>query len=144
MQSLTNNVKEIELFGKKLLLSERTARDVNALQKHSSEGLKDNFDALIQSAVMVRDGLKINLFEFEGKQFKWWQFKKKKRFSELSAIVNTEKILLLPMRIISELSLEVLKLEGIDVAAVKKKMILEEREGLAVTLQTESSAISSI
>lgn len=144
MQSLTNNVKEIELFGKRLLLSERTARDVNALQKHSSEGLKDNFDALIQSAIMVRDGLKINLFEFEGKQFKWWQFRAKKKFLELSSIVNTEKILSLPMRVISELSLEVLKLEGIDVAAVKKKMILEEREGLAVTLQTESSAISSI
>lgn len=144
MQSLTNNVIEIELFGKKLLLSERTARDVNTLQKHSSEGIKDSLDALMQSAVMVRDALKINLFEFEGKQFKWWQFRSKKKYIELSAIVNTEKILSLPMRVISNLSLEVLKLEGIDVEAVKKKMMLEEREGLAVTLQTESSAISSI
>ena len=146
MQLLTDNIKEIELFGTKLLLSERTARDVNILQKYSSEGVKDGFDGVMQSALIIRDGLKINLLQFNEKPIKWYELKRKKEFKKLSSIINVEKILELPIRVISDLSIEVLKLEGIDVEALKKKMnpVLEtERDGLAVTLQTDLSPISS-
>ncbi len=140
MQSRTNNVKEIELFGKKLLISERTARDVNALQKYASESNKDNFDGVLQSAIVIRDGLKINLLPFVNIPIKWYQHKRKKDLKELQSIINVEKILSLSIRVIGELSLEVLKLEGVEVEALKKKMIpvLEtEREGLAVTSQKD-------
>ena len=143
MQSPTNNVKEIELFGMKLLLAERTARDVNALQKQF-EASKDNVDALLQSAVIVRDGLKINLKPFINNPPRWYELKRKKEYKKLSSAVNIEQILTLPIRIIGELSIEVLRLEGIDVDSFKKKVIPDvKKEGLAVTLQTDSLPISS-
>lgn len=146
MQLLTNNVKEIELFDTKLLLSERTARDVNSLQKYAEGVVKDSFDGVMQSAIIIRDGLKINLLPFEQKPVKWWEFKRKKEFGKLLSIINAEKILSLPIRVISDLSLEVLKLEGLDVENLKKKIpdLVATREGLAVTLQTDSLPISSI
>lgn len=145
MQLLTNNVKEIELFGHKLLLSERTARDVNSLQKYAEGAVKDNFDGVMQSAIIIRDGLKINLLPFERKPVKWWEFKRKKQLQKLLSIINAEKILSLPIRVISDLSLEVLGLEGLDVESLKKKIpgLEATREGLAVTLQTDSLPISS-
>lgn len=146
MLSQTNNVIEIELFGQKLKLSERTARDVNALQSYAQKARTNSFDSVMQSAVIIRDGLKINLLPFEDDPPKWFDLKRKKRLRELKNLITVERLLSLPIRSIYELATEVLKLEGLEVEALKKKTTLTEsaeREGLAVTLQTESSAISS-
>ncbi len=152
MQSLTNNVIEIELYGKKLLLSERTARDVNALMDYAKKSNDDPFSGVMNGAVVIRDALKINLIPLENKlkilqilPAKWYEFKKKKEIkltqneiAELKEFTSIEKIINLPIRLIDELSTKVLELEGIDVGALKKKVMtvdLPEREGLAVTLQ---------
>ena len=152
MQLPTNNVFQIELFGKKLLLSERTARDVNALMDYAQKSKDDPFAGIMNSAVLIRDGLKINLIPLENKlkqltsvKVKWYDFKKKKEIKSLNAeiaelkeITSVEKIINLPIRLIDELSMKVLELEGIDILALKKKVMRinpPEREGLAITLQ---------
>lgn len=130
MQSLTNNVIEIELFGKKLLLSERTARDVHALSEYSKTHERNYTEAVIQSLIMLRDGLKINF-----RVLKWWQIIKLLR---LKRLFRKENLLnKLSPRLITELSEKIYELEGVDIADLKKKMTLEMREGLAVTLQTD-------
>jgi hypothetical protein len=151
---LPTNIIEIELFGKKLLLSERTARDVNALMDYSKKHKGDPFSGIMNSAVVIRDGLKINFIGLEeklnqlnNKPAKWYEFKKKKEIKSLSTqvtklkeITSVDKIINLPIRLIDELSTKVLELEGVDVEALKKKvmtMTLPEREGLAVTLQED-------
>lgn len=127
MQLLTNNVAEIELFGKKLLLSERTARDVNALVDYAKGKEFDYTEAIIQSLIVLRDGLKINFLKL-----KWWQIVKR---WQLKRILSKENLLnKLSTRLIIDLSHKVLELEGVD---LKKKMSPEIREGLAVTLQTD-------
>lgn len=154
MQLQTNNVFEIELFGKKLLLSERTARDVNALMDYAKKSKGDPFSGIMNSAVVIRDGLKINLISLEDKlkalntpPAKWFELKKKKEIksinneiAEIKEITSVEKIINLPIRLIDELSTKVLELEGVDIEALKKKvmtMTLPVREGLAVTLQED-------
>lgn len=154
MQLQTKNVFEIELFGKKLLLSERTARDVNALMDYAKKRTGDPFSGIMNSAVVIRDALKINFIQLEDKlktlsihPAKWYEFKKKKEIklisdeiAELKELTSVEKIINLPIRLIDELSTKVLELEGIDIEALKKKvmtMTLPEREGLAVTLQED-------
>lgn len=154
MQLQTNNITEIELFGKTLLLSERTARDVNALMDYAKKSKGDPFSGIMNSAVVIRDGLKINLVPLENKlkqlnsvPVKWYQFKKKKEIksanaeiAELIELTSVEKIINLPIRLIDELSAKVLELEGVDIEALKKKvttMTPPVREGLAVTLQED-------
>ncbi len=130
MQSLTNNVKEIELFGKKLLLSERTARDVHALTEYSKKHGQNYTEAVIQSLIMLRDGLKVNFLVL-----KWWQLIKRfklKRMLRKEFLLNN-----LSPRLIMELSDQIYELEGVDVKDLKKKITPEVREGLAVTLQTD-------
>lgn len=154
MQSPTNNVYEIELFGKKLLLSERTARDVNALMDYAKKSKGDPFSGIMNSAVVIRDALKINLIPLENKlkilnilPLRWYHFKRKREIksinaeiAELKEITSVEKIINLPIRLIDELSAKVLELEGVDIEALKKKvttMTPPVREGLAVTLQED-------
>lgn len=126
MQSPTNNVKEIELFGKKLLLSERTARDVNKLIEYS-HGKEMNYgDAIIQSVIVMQDALKINFVTL-----KWWQVIKRNR---LKKIISKEYLYNnLSTRQILDLSGLVLELEGVD---TKKKVTTEKTEVSAETLQT--------
>lgn len=132
MQLLTNNFEEIELFGKKVLLSERTARDVEKLRLYSKNTEGSISDSVFQSAVMVRDALQINF-----KKLKWWQIVKR---LWLKQICN-EKYLIkhLSERVIFKLSEKVLVLEGVDIEALKKKITLEmeKKDGLAVTLQKD-------
>lgn len=154
MQLPTNNVYEIELFGRKLLLSERTARDVNALMDYAKKSKGDPFSGIMNSAVVIRDGLKINLIPLENKlkdlssvPVKWHHFRRKKEIksikaeiAELKEIISVEKIINLPIRTIDELSTKVLELEGIDVEELKKKVMTMTppvRDGLAVTLQKD-------
>lgn len=151
---LPTNTCEIELFGKKLLLSERTARDVNALMDFAKKQKSDPFSGIVNSAVVIRDGLKINIIELEKKldqlnktSVKWYEFKKKKELkainahiAELKELTGVEKLINLPIRLIDELATKVLELEGVDVEALKKKVMTmapPEREGLAVTLQED-------
>jgi hypothetical protein len=152
MRSLTNNVAEIELSGKKLLLSERTARDVNALMDYAKKSKGDPLSDIMGSAIVIRDALKINLNPLNDRlrqlnptEVKWFEFKKKReikslnnQIAELKEITGIERIIGLPIRQINELSTMVLELEGFDIELLKKKVIpnqMAEREGLAVTLQ---------
>ncbi len=132
MQLLTNNFEEIELFGKKVLLSERTARDVEKLRLYSQKTEGSISDSVFQSAVMVRDALQINF-----KKLKWWQIVKRLWFKKIC----NEKYLIkhLSERVIFKLSEKVLVLEGVDIEALKKKITLEmeKKDGLAVTLQKD-------
>lgn len=126
MQSQTNNVKEIELFGKKLLLSERTARDVNKLIEYSHGKEMSYGDAIIQSVIVLRDALKINFTKL-----RWWQVLTR---HTLSKILSQEYLFNnLSTRQILDLSGMVLELEGVD---TKKKVTPKKTEVSAETLQT--------
>jgi hypothetical protein len=81
---LTNKTEKIELFGKELILSERFSRDVTKLIAFSKlKKEKDLTDYLIESAICIEDGLKVNYIYDEKKiilekaKCKWYQFKKK-------------------------------------------------------------------
>lgn len=106
-----NKVCWIELFNHKLLLSERTARDVNRLSEYAKKADKTFTDAVLQNLQVVCDGLKINV-----ELLKWWQvirrIKLKRLISRkrLHAKLSVNSIVLLAQK--------VLALEGID---LKKK-----------------------
>lgn len=136
MQSLTSNKIEIELFGKKLLLSERKAINVNSLNAKAGE-----LDGLKFSLIVIRDGLRINLVPFENNPPKFYEFKRKRELRKLNSIISLEKLIELTFKQIEELMYKVYELEGLDIDSLKKKVELKvleatEREGLAVTLQT--------
>lgn len=125
---LTDNKEKIELFGMKLLLSERTARDVNNLDKDFRNSKNDFQEVILQRIIVIRDGLRINF-----KILKWWnivrRFKLRKVCKEIFLFEN-----LSPSKII-ELSNKVFELEGIEVK--KKESITKARTELAVTLQPD-------
>ena len=125
---LTDNKEKIELFGMKLFLSERTARDVNNLDKHFRNSKNDFQEVILQRIIVIRDGLRINF-----KILKWWnivrRFKLRKICKEIFLFEN-----LSPSKII-ELSNKVFELEGIEVK--KKESITKARTELAVTLQPD-------
>lgn len=136
MQSLTSNKIGIELFGQKLWLSERTARDQSTSINSVSKGI-DATEGLLLMAIAVRDGLKINLIPF--KDVKFWELKKKRQLKKLKKIINPEMLLELPVSVLSTLQDKILELEGVDIDAIKKKVkgtMMVNREGLAVTLET--------
>ena len=155
MQSLTNNftpnVCEIELFGRKLLLSERTARDVEVLRDLAKKPGSE-LSPMVSNSIVIADGLKMNwrrigdeLEMLLEQPVEWYQFSKRKKIkslskqlSKLKSLTNVSNISTLPVRVLEELSDKVLELEGIDVEALKKKVaeiMQTERNGLAVTLQ---------
>ncbi|MEW6507179.1 MAG: hypothetical protein AB1432_05480 [Bacteroidota bacterium] len=71
---LTNNSIKIELFGKELILSERFARDVNKLIAFSKQKKEKDFtDMLIESAIAIEDGLKLNYVNI-----KWYNYFRKR------------------------------------------------------------------
>lgn len=124
----TDNIVKIELFGMKLLLSERTARDVNNLDKHLRNSKIDFQEVILQRIIIIRDGLKINF-----KLLKWWniirRFKLKKISNEIFLLEN------LSANRITELSNKIFELEGIEVK--KKEPAMKTHTELAVTLQQD-------
>lgn len=111
----TKNVEKIELFGKEYLLSERTARDVNKLIAYSKQKKQKTVtDVLIEAAISLEDGLKINWVNL-----KWWQFIRKfilkRRLSKANLLTQ-----LSPTQIFS-FAAKVYALEGIQSDTVKKK-----------------------
>jgi len=111
----TKNVEKIELFGKEYLLSERTARDVNKLIAYSKQKKQKTVtDVLIEAAISLEDGLKINWVNL-----KWWQFIRKfilkRRLSKANLLTQ-----LSPTQIFS-FAAKVYALEGIQSDDVKKK-----------------------
>lgn len=111
----TKNVEKIELFGKEYLLSERTARDVNKLIAYSKQKKQKTVtDVLIEAAISLEDGLKINWTKL-----KWWQFIYKfilkRRLSKANLLTQ-----LSPTQIFS-FAAKVYALEGIQSDTVKKK-----------------------
>lgn len=65
---MSRKTKEIELFGEKLILSERTAVDVLAFAELSKQlQNRDLSDAVYQAAVIVEAALKINLKNLDSK-----------------------------------------------------------------------------
>jgi hypothetical protein len=111
----TKNVEKIELFGKEYFLSERTARDVNKLIAYSKQKKQKTVtDVLIEAAISLEDGLKINWVNL-----KWWQFIRKfilkRRLSKANLLTQ-----LSPTQIFS-FAAKVYALEGIQSDDVKKK-----------------------
>jgi hypothetical protein len=109
----SRKTEEIELFGKKLLLSERTAGDVNRLIVFS-EKIKDKkfTDMIIEASIILEDSLKINY-----ENLKWYEYFKKRKLKKILSkgnIVNS-----LSAKEIFNLAEKVYELEGID---FKKKV----------------------
>jgi hypothetical protein len=114
---LTNNTKEIELFGKKLILSERTARDVNKLIAYSKKNTEKEFvDMLIEAAITIEDGLKNNF-----SNLRWYNIFKRyglrKLLSKENLIANLSSSQLF------DLSKQVYQLEGVEIEDEKKSPI---------------------
>jgi len=118
VQLQTNNkVCQIELFGRRLLLSERTARDVNKLVEFAKTSSVEHIDLVLQNLVVVTDGLKINI-----EQLKWWQLWKRLTLKRLlgGQYIHSK----LSVNAIISLANKVLELEGID---LKKKSRPEQK-----------------
>jgi hypothetical protein len=82
---MERKTKEINLFGKKLLLGERTAIDVlnlsEALKNYDIEKKSEPSFYLLTSATVIEDALKINI-----NNLKWYNFLKKRKYRvQLSA-----------------------------------------------------------
>lgn len=109
--------KDIELFGKVVLLSERDASDVLAIMEFAKNQKETTPQVIIyQTAKVVEDGLKVNI-----KNSKWYEILKK-RFHKKFAwdylyqnLTQTE---------LNDLCEQVLELEGINLK--KKSMDLPE------------------
>lgn len=136
MLLLTDKYIEVELFGSKLKLSERTARDQQKMLAAVNAGVKTE-DGLMLIAITVRDGLKINLLPYS--DVKWFELKRKRELKRLKAIINPDKLMELPTSFLTSLQDEILKLEGVDLEDIKKKVTeaktLKSKAGLAVTLE---------
>ena len=112
--------EEIELFGEKLLLSERTARDSNKLTLFSADKIGKSYpDLLLESAIAIEDALKINWINLP-----WYKFLKKrsykKKFNKLNIIAS------FPASMIFDTAKRIAILEGYNEDDEKKKMIQEE------------------
>src|SRR5574343_575269 len=104
---MDRKTKSIELFGVKLLLSERTAGDLIALMKYDKSNKNDNQieEALYQAVQDVADGLKINY-----ESVKWDNFRSKKYKKLLSTKNLINK---LSQQQIFQLAEQVLELDGL-------------------------------
>jgi hypothetical protein len=120
----TNNTAKIELFGKELILSERFARDVNKLIAYSKQKKEKDFtDLLIESAIAIEDGLKLNYLNL--KWYRFWQKRQlKKQLSKEYMLAN------LSSSKIFELAKRVYELEGFIPEDEKKNPILKESESV--------------
>ncbi|WP_448509303.1 hypothetical protein [Immundisolibacter sp.] len=125
LQTNPNKFMVIELFGHKVMLSERTARDQYILAEYSRHKGMNFSEALLQSMVVLQDGLKINI-----KQLKWYEIIKWLRFKRLFSRKNIMQQL--SAQTITDLAYKVLELEGIDI----KKKVMNQPQESAEVLQT--------
>lgn len=106
--------EKINLFGRDLLLSERTAGDVNRMLEFSRQKPNKNYqDTIFEGAIVVSDGLKINL-----KNIPFYKFLKKlkiKRLISVKSLLNN-----LPASTIFNLAKKVYELEGLIIDEKKK------------------------
>jgi hypothetical protein len=115
---LQTKTKEIELFGEKYLLSERTAFDVMSVTELFPGGKMTNSEAASLFAYVVSQALKINL-----NNLKWYQVFKKRKINK---IISTKYLLKnLSVSQIDELWKQVMELEGVD---LKKKIAEAESD----------------
>ena len=111
-------VCQVELFGKTVLISERTALAVNTLSEYSAKNSNGYADLVLQNVVIVCDALKIN-----SELLKWWQIIKKFRYKKLFSEKNIHSKL--SVNTLINLAHKVLELEGVD---LKKKIISDPGE----------------
>lgn len=109
------NTEKIELFGYKLLLSERAAIDIFALDDFIPKLAGDAPSNLLYYATIVSDAVKINI-----KNLKWYQFYRKIKFKRL--FTQSELIKRLSYQDIIDLTEIVFRLEGIE---SKKKVVVK-------------------
>ena len=107
--------KEINLFGRKFLLSERNASDAISLTDFSNKNPDNNITILVYKATsIIEASLRFNYLYLH-----WYEFfkkiKLKRLLSQKSLIEN------LSQQQIFSLAQEVLKLEGFDVGNGEKK-----------------------
>lgn len=113
--------ENIELFGQKLRLSERSARDVNKLIEHSKANQDKSYsDYLVEAAICIADGLKINL-----RNLPWYRLCRRRRLRR--QLTTTSLLADLTANQIFELAEKVYLLEGI----VKKKVAQKQENSLA-------------
>jgi hypothetical protein len=82
------NQREVEIFGKKVLLSERNAFDVIILSERAKEMKLDAISSHYINCEAINDSLKIDLKGF--KYFLRWKFRIKKLFKNLTYKEATE------------------------------------------------------
>jgi len=105
---MNKKTKSIELFGEKLLLSERTAGDLIALFNYvkTAKEQSDFESALFQAIQILHDALKINY-----EVLPWYKFLKAKRLKKLLSLMNIMNNL--SQKQIFSLAEEVLELDGL-------------------------------
>lgn len=103
---LERKTLEVELFGKKLLLSERDAKDVLMLANYAEKACDNTIqNNLVQAAAVLEASLHINYANT-----KWYEFNKKK----LKKLLSSQSLLKeLSQRQIIDLAFDVLKMEGL-------------------------------
>lgn len=112
------NTEKVKLFGMDLVLSERTAWDVNKLIQFSKDNKEKDYEYYtIESAILVSDALKNNY-----QNLKWYEFFKKRKLSRLLSKENISKSM--SSRELFWLAKKVYKLEGVEDS--KKKVTAKE------------------
>lgn len=91
---IDRKIKKISLFGKEVLLSERTARDVNrliALNRSSINTAERGYaEVVIEAAITIEDALKVNYvflpwYKFLYKKWFKWRFSSRRILDNLSS-----------------------------------------------------------
>jgi|GEM_PF-3422031 len=120
----TPKTEKIKLFNLDLILTERTAWDVNKLIQFSQENKEKDFKYyIIESSIVLSDALKNNWINL-----KWYEFIKKRK---LNRLLSKENILQnLPSKQIFELAKKVYEIEGV-VEDGKKKVKRKAAESVA-------------
>lgn len=114
--------EKINLFGRDLFLSERTAGDVNRMLEFSRQKPNKTYqDTIFEGAIVVADGLKFNLKNIPF--YKFFHKIKIKRLISGKNILNS-----LPASTIFELAKKVYELEGLIIDEKKKKVKQEQAE----------------
>ena len=113
---MERKTKEVDLFGRKVIISERGTRDVQEMMEFTRQSEDKMNDAIVLSLHLLileaalKDNLKRVRFPFQFKRKKW---------NKMFAYESLESI---SPRYASELATEVMKLEGhsVDGEVVKK------------------------
>ena len=129
----SKRIKEIELFGRKLLISERTQKDVAALARFA-ETVKDNKTmAMLMFIRVISDALKINLDILKKRNFlKRFRFKRMLKINYLLKHLTLKQIIDNYNLVIEELEMTDTKVKGSPISETYQEALISQISNLPI------------